>query len=54
VARAYGVFNEALGCADRATFVIDKTGTVVATFASPELLTPRNRADYEAALAKLS
>jgi peroxiredoxin len=54
VARAYGVFNEALGCADRATFVIDKSGTVVATFASPEMLTPRNRADYEAALAKLS
>jgi peroxiredoxin len=54
VARAYGVFNEALGCANRATFVIDKEGRVVATFASPELITPRNRADYEAALAKLS
>ena len=33
--------------------MIDKDGMVVATFASPELLTPRNRADYEAALAKL-
>jgi peroxiredoxin len=54
VARAYGVFNEALGCANRATFVIDKQGRVVATFASPELITPRSRADYEAALAKLS
>jgi peroxiredoxin len=53
VARAYGVFNEGLGCADRATFVIDKAGNVVATFASPDLLTPRGRADYEAALAKL-
>ena len=54
VARAYGVFNEALGCADRATFVIDKEGKVVATFASPDLITPRQRADYEAALAKLA
>ena len=53
VARAYGVFNEGLGCADRATFVIDKAGNVVASFASPDLLTPRGRADYEAALAKL-
>ena len=48
------MFNEALGCASRATFVIDKNGAVVATFASPELLTPRNRVDYEAALAKLA
>jgi peroxiredoxin len=54
VARAYGVFNEALGCADRATFVIDKAGKVVATFASPDLLTPRGRADYEEALTKLT
>lgn len=54
VARAYGVFNEALGCADRATFVIDKAGKVVAEFASPDLLTPRGRADYDAALAKLT
>jgi len=53
VARAYGVFNEALGCANRATFVIDKDCRVAATFESPELLTPRSRADYEAPLAKL-
>jgi peroxiredoxin (alkyl hydroperoxide reductase subunit C) len=32
VAKAYGVFNEALGCANRATFVIDKDGKV--TYAS--------------------
>ncbi len=54
VARAYGVFNEQLGCANRATFVIDTNGTVVDTFASPNLGTPRERAEYEAALAKLS
>ena len=54
VARAYGVFNEQLGCANRATFVIDADGKVVDTFASPNLGTPRERAAYEAALAKLS
>ena len=54
VSRAYGVFNEANGAAKRATFVIDKSGKVVATFASPDLATPRARAEYEDALAKLS
>ncbi len=54
VARAYGVFNEQLGCANRATFVIDTAGKVVDTFESANLGTPRERADYEAALAKLS
>lgn len=29
VARRYGVFNEAVGAAERGTFVIDKDGTVV-------------------------
>ena len=27
-ATAYGVFNETLGCADRGTFIIDRTGVV--------------------------
>jgi peroxiredoxin len=54
VARAYGVFNEKLGCANRATFVVDTKGLVVDTFASENLGTPRARAEYEAALAKLS
>lgn len=53
VAKAYGVFNEVLGCANRATFVIDKVGTVRATFASAELGTPRGREEYTAALATL-
>lgn len=52
-AKAYGVFNEDLGCANRATFVINKDGNVVATFSSPNLGTPRARAEYEDALAKL-
>jgi len=54
VARAYGVFNEQLGCAKRATFVLDTRGTVVDKFESVNLGTPRERAEYEAALAKLS
>lgn len=54
VATAYGVFNDVLGCANRATFVIDKAGTVVGTFASADLKTPRARAEYAAALAKLA
>jgi peroxiredoxin len=53
VSRRYGVFNEAVGCANRATFVIDKDGRVVDTFATAQLLTPRDKADYEAALTKL-
>ncbi|MBM3675315.1 MAG: peroxiredoxin [Actinobacteria bacterium] len=54
VAKAYGVFNEQLGCANRGSFVIDKDGTVVAAFASANLSTPRARAEYEAALAEVS
>jgi peroxiredoxin len=54
VAREYGVFNEQLGAAMRGTFVIDKEGKVVATFASPDLGTPRAKALYEEALAKLA
>jgi peroxiredoxin len=53
VAMEYGVFNEALGCANRATFVIDKTGAVSSTFASPDLGTPRAKDEYVAALAAL-
>ena len=54
VAKAYGVFNDALGCANRATFVIDKDGKVVDTFASSELGTPREQSSYKEALAKIS
>ena len=51
--KAYGVFDETLGAAKRGTFVIDKEGVVVATFASPDLATPREKRLYEEALAKL-
>jgi peroxiredoxin len=53
VSKAYGVFNEALGAANRATFVIDKNGTIVDVFESPNLGTPRDKEAYEAALKKL-
>jgi peroxiredoxin (alkyl hydroperoxide reductase subunit C) len=53
VARAYGVFNEALGCANRASFLIDGEGKVVDTFASADLGTPRTPERYAEALAKL-
>jgi peroxiredoxin len=53
VARAYGVFNETLGCANRGSFVIDKDGTITATFSSPDLGTPRSKSEYDAALAAL-
>jgi len=54
VARAYGVFNEAVGCANRATFVIDEDGMVVDAFASPDLGTARERSRYEEAITKLA
>jgi peroxiredoxin len=53
VARAYGVFNETLGCANRASFLIGGDGKVVDTFASGDLGTPREAARYDEALAKL-
>ena len=53
VAQAYGVFNDAVGCANRATFLIGKDGIVVDTFATDNLGTAREKARYEEALAKL-
>lgn len=53
VAQAYGVFNDALGCANRATFMIDKDGVIADVIESPDLGTPREVARYEEALAKL-
>ena len=54
VAQAYGVFNELVGAANRATFIIDKNGKIVDEFESENLGTPRGQASYDAALAKLS
>ena len=53
VARAYGVFNEAAGAANRATFLIAQDGTVVDTFATDDLGTTREAERYQQAVAKL-
>ncbi len=53
VAKAYGVFNETLGCANRGTFLIDKRGVIVDSFATDNLGTPREKIRYEQAIAKL-
>jgi peroxiredoxin len=52
VAKAYGVFNETLGAADRGTFVIDKSGVVRWTVRN-EIKDARDLADYQKALAEL-
>ena len=53
VAQAYGVFNEAVGCANRATFLIGPDGTVVDAFTTDNLGTAREKDRYAEALAKL-
>ena len=52
-AQAYGVFNEAVGCANRATFLIGKDGTIVDAFETDSLGTAREAERYAEALAKL-
>jgi peroxiredoxin len=52
VAKAYGVFNETLGAADRGTFIIDKSGVVRWTVRN-EIKDARDLADYQKALAEL-
>lgn len=53
VASAYGVFNEAVGCANRATFLIGADGTIVDAFETENLGTAREADRYQEALAKL-
>lgn len=53
ISRAYGVFNEDVGCATRSTFVIGTDGTIVDAFETPDLGTLRTQSRYEEALAKL-
>jgi peroxiredoxin len=52
VAQAYGVFNEALGAADRGTFLIDRDGVVRWTVRN-EIPNARTISDYEKAIAEL-
>lgn len=53
VARAYGVFDEESGLAQRGTFLIDKSGVVRWRTVS-EMPLPRSTDDYRAALAALA
>jgi peroxiredoxin len=53
VAKEYGVFNDQLGCAIRATFLIDKKGVIVDEFRTDSLGTAREPERYAAALGKL-
>ena len=52
-AKAYGAFNDALGCANRVTVVVDAEGTVVDRFEAPDLKTARTADRYQEAMAKL-
>jgi mycoredoxin-dependent peroxiredoxin len=52
VSTSYGVFNEAIGAADRGSFVIDRSG-VVRWVVRNELPDARNIGDYQKALADL-
>ena len=54
VAKDYGVFNDALGCAIRATFFIDRTGVLVDEFRTDSLGTPREAARYREAFATIA
>ena len=54
VARAYGVFNEAVGCANRGTFLINPEGVVVDVFTTPDLGTARPQSRYHEAISKLA
>lgn len=53
VAQAYGVFNDAVGCANRASVLVGADGTVVDTFSTDSLGTPREPQRYAEALSKL-
>jgi len=53
VAKEYGVFNDQLGCAIRATFLIGKDGKIVDEFRTDSLGTARDPERYAAALAKV-
>ncbi len=53
VAKAYGVFNDALGCAIRATFIVDKAGVLIDEFRTDSLGTAREAGRYREAFAKL-
>ncbi len=52
VASSYGVFNDRLGCASRATFIVDREGTLQ-WYLKNEMPQARNVDDYRKVLASL-
>lgn len=54
VAQSYGAFNEALGCANRRTVVIDRDGTIVDLFETDNLRTPRDQERYRQSLEEVA
>jgi peroxiredoxin len=54
ISRAYGVFNEQFGCADRVTFVLDTDGVVKDVVASDGLGFAREFDSYSDALKALA
>ncbi|TDI51496.1 MAG: redoxin domain-containing protein [Acidobacteria bacterium] len=53
VAKAYGAFNDALGCANRVTYVLDAEGVVRDVVSTDSLGTPREYELYGKALAAI-
>lgn len=53
IAKAYGIFNEDLGCAMRGSFLVGQDGTIVDSFVSGGLGEAREASRYTEALAKL-
>ncbi len=49
-AKAYDTFNEALGCADRTTYILDNDGIIRSALTSQDLGSARNYSDYVSAL----
>ena len=53
VARAYGAFNEARGCSDRSTFIVDKAG-VLRWSVHNEMPAPRDLAEQARVLSEVA
>lgn len=53
VSQAYGCFNEQLGCANRATYVIDASGVVRDIISSDQLGEARDHGAYATALGAI-
>ena len=51
--RAYGCFNEAVGAANRATFVLDEEGIVRDIITTDHILPPREFESYTSALSSI-